>query len=244
MHKSYSIIPRILQTIAWLPTRLLLVGFCGFEVRGTQHLDGIDQAIFAVNHANELDPIILTAAINPLGRFAPMFYVAGPLDGFHDKKFGWRRRLYSSSWFFRAWGAYPHVPGHKNYERSLAQHRTILKNGGSLCIFPEGGTTKDGKLREGKGGVAYLSHATHVPVIPVAIVGTYRLSFKRFLDRRYHITLVFGKPKYVHEIIAHSAPEPARFKDVAREIMAEIETSIESALREARHALQRVERSL
>lgn len=194
MYKPYSWPTRILQSLAWSPTRLLFNVFCHFEVRGREHLKGIEQAIFAVNHSSELDPIIITAALNPLGRFAPLFYIAGPSERFRDSSFGWRRHLYSSKWFFRAWGAYPHISGHKNYEYSLQHHKQILDDGGSVVIFPEGFITKSGELGEPRGGVIYLSHATSVPIVPVAISGVYKMNAKGFLSRKRTMILEFGKP--------------------------------------------------
>ena len=199
--KLYSIPPRILQTLAWGPTRLLLNFFCHFEVRGVENLKGLSQAIFAVNHSSELDPIILTAALNPLGRFAPMFYIAGPAKFFNDKTFGWRRYLYTTKWFFRSWGAYPHIPGHKNYAISLQHHKEILNDGGSICIFPEGWKTRDGELQVGHGGVAFLSHSTNIPIVPTAIAGAYSLSTPEFLKRKRKIVLCFGTPINTSRVI-------------------------------------------
>lgn len=241
MWRSYFWPPRILQTLAWGPTRLLFNIFCRFEVRGVEHLSELRQAIFAVNHANELDPILLTAALNPLGRFAPLFYIAGPLDFFDDTSFGWRRYLYTTRWFFRAWGAYPHSAGHKNYAVSLASHRGILRDGGSICIFPEGRMTRDGNLLPARGGVSYLSHATRVPVVPVAIVGAYRMSFLRFWNRRYKITLIFGKPRYMHKTLPHAEPEIEHFKEAAHEILEDVKALMQSVAREAREVLKELD---
>ena len=83
----HRIVPRTLQTLAWIPTRLILNAFAHFKVRGQENLRGINQAIFAVNHASELDPIVLTAALSPLGRFAPMFYVVAPPKEFKDPQY-------------------------------------------------------------------------------------------------------------------------------------------------------------
>lgn len=199
--KPYAIAPRICQMIAWVPTRLLLTFFCRFEIRGSKNLAGIDQAIFAVNHASELDPIILTAALNPLGRFAPMFYITAPLTSFADPHFGWRRYLYSSTWFFKAWGAYPHIPGFKDYSKSLRQHIEILKDGYSICIFPEGAVTKTGALGEARGGVAYLAHDSKAPIVPVAISGTFKMNMSGFLRGKRKIIIEFGKPILAHDFL-------------------------------------------
>ncbi len=221
--KFYSWPPRILQTLAWGPTRLLFNIFCRFEVRGIENLRDIRQAIFAVNHTSELDSIILTAALNPLGRFAPLFYVAAPNKFFDDVSFGWRRFLYTTAWFFPAWGAYTYTAGHKNYALALNQHVEILKDGGSICIFPEGRITKDGSLQEGRGGVAFLCDATRVPIVPVYIGGVFGIRPATFLGFKRHMTLTFGQPLYVDSLFTEQYIDDAsKYKNAVQLAMAAI----------------------
>lgn len=220
----YSIPPRVLQTIAWGPTRLLLKFFCHFEVQGTEHIRGLSQAIFAVNHSNELDPIVLTAALNPLGRFAPMYYLASAVANFRDPKFGWRRYIYGNI-FFKAWGAYPIQQGLRNYEKSLETHVALLKEGGSLCVFPEGGITRDGKLQVGRGGVSYLAYKTGVAIVPVAINGTFHLDSGSFLRGSSKVVLAFGEPVLWEDLMGspHNEPSIEDFRGGAQRLMEKIE---------------------
>lgn len=217
--RAYVAFPFILQLLAWVPTRLLLNTFCRFEVRGKEHLKGLKQAIFALNHSNELDPIIITAALNPLGRFAPLFYVASPAKDFKSMGFGWRRHLYGGL-FFEAWGAYAIWQGLKNYAKALEQHTAILKDGQTLVIFPEGRRTRDGTLQEGHGGVTFLNHASNVPIVPVALSGTFGLSPRRFLTRKNTVVLTFGKPMSGSDLFScEGAPEVEDFKKGAACVM-------------------------
>jgi len=50
-----------------------------------------------------------------------------------------------------------------------------LKSGMPLFIFPEGGRTEDGKVRSFMNGPAYISIRARVPLVPMALVGTYEL---------------------------------------------------------------------
>src|SRR5579872_1064487 len=152
MPTRYSWLPRILQTTVWFPVRLLLMVFAHVEVQGKEHLKGVKQAIFAINHANELDSIIITAALSPLGRFAPFFYVLAPFADFKHERFGWRRHVYNPK-FFKAWGAYPVERGSRDYAHSLHDHIQLLRDGHTLCIFPEGGIARDGAHTKAHGGV-------------------------------------------------------------------------------------------
>jgi 1-acyl-sn-glycerol-3-phosphate acyltransferase len=222
MYKPYSWVPRALQSIAWPFVRLLLLLFCRFEVRGKKNLKHISQAIFAVNHANELDPIMVAAAVTPLSRFSPLFYVVAPYGEFRDSRFGWRRFIYTG-YFFEAWGAFATRRGLKNYAKALEVHLAILQDGGSVCVFPEGGITVDGALREPHGGVAYLCFASGIPIVPVSISGTYRLSVRNFLTRSHCVSLTFGKPLYAKDILQNlTSPEVADYKQGAHVVMENI----------------------
>ncbi len=47
----------------------------------------------------------------------------------------------------------------------------VLDDQHILAIAPEGTRSKDGKLQEGKGGVAFIAHKKDIPMIPVAVMG-------------------------------------------------------------------------
>jgi long-chain acyl-CoA synthetase len=49
----------------------------------------------------------------------------------------------------------------------------VLKSGNNLIIFPEGTRTKNGTIGEFKRTFAILSKELNVPIIPVAISGSY-----------------------------------------------------------------------
>ncbi|MHA2203533.1 MAG: lysophospholipid acyltransferase family protein, partial [Candidatus Hodarchaeales archaeon] len=51
-------------------------------------------------------------------------------------------------------------------------HIVVVKNGGSVCYFPEGARTKDGKLQPGKLGAGLIAHSTRALVIPCAVQNT------------------------------------------------------------------------
>jgi 1-acyl-sn-glycerol-3-phosphate acyltransferase len=216
--KLYAILPCVLQTIAWAPATLIFKLFCGHKVYGRENLRGLQNAIFACNHSGELDPILLTGAVFRAG-FAPMFYVGSPDKEFSDSFFGWRQYIYKG-WFFRAWGMYPLVRGAHDYAVSLAAHERIIKDGYNMCIFPEGGVSLNGDIREGKGGVGYLLHATQVPIVPVYIAGTARNVTPGIFSGRKKLSVHFGKPIFAFRL--PKSPAVDDFKTIAQETMREI----------------------
>jgi 1-acyl-sn-glycerol-3-phosphate acyltransferase len=65
------------------------------------------------------------------------------------------------------------------YERAFAEARRVLDEGELLCIFPEGGITKDGELQPFKGGVMKILESHPVPVVPLALHGLWGSFFSR-----------------------------------------------------------------
>lgn len=130
-------------------------------------------------------------------RFLPVFY-ASRESKFYDTS-GWRRHFYGGL-FFKAWGGYPIFGGLKDYEKSLPFHIAILNDGGNLCVFPEGGKSRDGRVQEAKGGMAYLSERTGVPVIPVAISGEVGMSLQEFFQGQRHVRVHFCAPVFQNEL--------------------------------------------
>lgn len=242
----YSISPRIFQTLTWLVMRPLLKAFCSFEVRGLEHVSGLKQAVFALNHANELDPIIIATALPWRNPFGPLFFVTSPMKYFNEKRFGIRRHFYKG-WIFKALGAYPLVEGQHNYIRSLAIHDSIVRDGMSIAIFPEGRLSKTGELGEVHGGGAFIAHANTVRLIPVILHDTFQISLWRILRRKHIITVEFGTPCDVNALMRdgsmHGVEHPYTvlmdrvMKDAYVKSMEKIQ--IEEALSVGRYARRR-----
>ena len=60
----------------------------------------------------------------------------------------------------------------------------MLKDGELLCIFPEGGITRDGTLQEFKGGIMKILERTsqqglNAPVVPMALTNLWGSFFSR-----------------------------------------------------------------
>src|SRR3989344_9246113 len=172
------------------------VAVCG-EKR-MRHFRG--SAVFASNHASEMDTIVLCLALDKAGglfRRLPLIILS------REKEFysvmGWIKATLYGGILFRLLGAYPVTPKKERATVALRQNRitthlSLLKLGFSVFIFPEGTRTSTGKLLPAKPGVAILSEQANRPIIPVAIEGTFGLSFADFLSGKRHVRVVFGKP--------------------------------------------------
>ena len=122
-------------------------------------------------------------------------------------KSGWRQAFYGG-WLFRAWGAYAAKVGLHDYGASLETHVDILKNGGSICIFPEAKRNLDGIPKKARGGVAYLVWKTGKPVVPVFIEGARHTKITDFILGRRHLKIVFGDPIFASALFAFCGGSP------------------------------------
>ena len=65
----------------------------------------------------------------------------------------------------------------------------------SVGIFAEGTRTKDGNLQMFKKGAAIFGINTNLPIVPVAISGTYKWSLKSLLNfKKSVVTIEFAEP--------------------------------------------------
>jgi len=79
-------------------------------------------------------------------------------------------------------------------QKILKSARDALERGLILGMFPEGGRSHDGKLRKGKPGSAVIASKANVPLLPVGIVGTDKISGISWLWKRPRIVVNIGKP--------------------------------------------------
>ncbi len=76
----------------------------------------------------------------------------------------------------------------------------VLRHNKVLCVFPEGGRSRDGHIKEFKKGVGIIAKELNIPIIPVAIRGTYEmLPAGRRFPKPVRISVTFDKPVYPEE---------------------------------------------
>ncbi len=107
------------------------------------------------------------------------------------KKQLWEHRV--TRFLMNIWGTIPVDRGMLD-RQSMAQCFDVLKRGDFLCIAPEGTRSRDGKLRKGKEGIAFIAAKSHVPIIPVVTFGFEKFQeyAKRF--RRTPVSIKVGSP--------------------------------------------------
>jgi 1-acyl-sn-glycerol-3-phosphate acyltransferase len=168
---------------------------------GRDHVPRKGAAILAANHASFLDPIL----IGMRARRPVRFLVAA--EFYEDP------RLHA---LLRSLGAIP-VGGDSGMIRSFRHILEVIRRGGLVGIFPEGGITRDGAMKPFRAGAALLALQMGVPVVPIHMGGTFHAlprdaKWPRFVP----VTLHFGKPIPVAARRNPSSPEVAALTDSIR----------------------------
>ncbi|MEM9516860.1 MAG: lysophospholipid acyltransferase family protein [Actinomycetota bacterium] len=157
----------------------------GDRLADLQRLEDPPPLIFTANHHSHLDTGLMIRSI-PI-QWRHKLVVAAAADYFFDAR--WKATLSAL-----ALNAIP-IDRESTGRRSADLTREMLEDGYSLVIYPEGGRSPDGWGQDWKGGAAYLSGRTGVPVVPVFIDGTgaiFGKGMKR--PKRGRTQVVFGAP--------------------------------------------------
>lgn len=208
---------RLSQSISRIGFTMLLKGWCRLQIHGQEEMRGLKQCIFAPTHASHLDFwATLEGAPKPLRQGT---FVAAAKDHFYK---------HPIRWFITKLGSYHNFPFDRQaltpslYRQLLA----ILRSDLSLLMFAQGSRTRDGQLMAFKPLLAMLAIEAQVPIVPVAVKGTFQaLPPGATFVKRYPVRVCFGKPIY---------PEPIDLSDsrnhlpkAARELNQKLMNTIE-----------------
>ncbi len=153
----------LLRFAAFLLTRCIY----RFKVQGDQHLPVAGAAVVVCNHVSYVDALLLMAASPRPMRFIMDHRIfAVPVLG----------------WLFRLARAIPVAPQAEDpvaYAAAFEAADRVLAEGDLLCVFPEGGLTRDGNLQPFKAGVMKILARRPVPVVPVALQNLWGSFFSR-----------------------------------------------------------------
>ena len=153
----------LLRFVAFLLSRCLY----RLRVLGDEHLPLRGAAIVVCNHVSCVDALLLMAASPRPMRFIMDHRIfAVPVLG----------------WLFRLAKAIPVAPQAESpqaYAAAFEAADRVLAGGDLLCIFPEGGITRDGTLQPFKAGVMKILARRPVPVVPVALRNLWGSYFSR-----------------------------------------------------------------
>ena len=152
------------------------------KVRGLENIPAEGPAILAANHQSFLDDLLLPLVVPK----RKVVFLAKA--DYFDK---WYLR-----WFFKGANVIPvRRESRSAAEGALNTGVRALEEGMLVGIFPEGTRSPDGRLYRGKTGMARMALEAQVPVIPVAILGTFEaMPYDRRMPKPGRCEMRFGKP--------------------------------------------------
>lgn len=175
--------PRIERIIQWWAERWLKAARCTLEVHGTEHVDTSRSYVVVANHVSNLDVTACFAAI-PL----PIRYLA-------------KKELFNIPILAQAMRAVGIVEVDRSGRAAAIasvnrQSQPVIERGHSLIIYPEGTRSYHGELQPFKKGAFQMAAAAGMPVLPVAIHGTWEAwkPHSPWIRGNSHITVIMHEP--------------------------------------------------
>ncbi len=164
-------------------------GWFDLAIENPERLPREAPYLIAANHASHLDaPAVLSAVELARGpRAARQIHVLGARDYFFDTPL--------KRWFFSTFLNAVPIEREETSLSGLRMVKSILANGESALIFPEGTRSRDGDIHDFKPGLGLLAWELQVPIVPVRIVGTHdALPVGKSVPRRQPLKVSFGEP--------------------------------------------------
>ena len=177
-----------IMPVRWIDPALKLscrivfrIMFIKVKCEGADFISRDRHYLYMANHVNIFDIPLLEG------------YIPGFVRGIEaSRQFSWP--VYG--WAIRRMGNIP--IDRNNFHsaiRSVKQAAAFIKRGRSLVVLPEAHRTRDGELQRFKRLPFRLAQEAGIPVVPVALVGMYRLKqITSGTIRRSNIGIHFGQP--------------------------------------------------
>lgn len=132
-----------------------------FEIIGLENIPKDQTVLFASNHQGNFDiPILLTHIPIPISFVAKKELMKLPMV---------------STWMKLMECVFIDRKDLRQSLRAISEAIEILKSGHSMVIFPEGTRSKGMEMQPFKPGSLKLASRASVPIIPVTIIGSYKI---------------------------------------------------------------------
>ena len=173
------------EAIVWIGRRWIGWIFAAsrieVEAEGLEHVRATPRAVYMSNHQSVLDIGAIIETLPVSWRFVAKKELT------YVPFFGWALALSDQIVIDRG--------NRRRSVESLRRAAERVRAGANVIIFPEGTRSPDGSLQPFKSGGFHLALDAGVPVIPVTVSGTFRLTPKRSLRvLSGRVKVVYGAP--------------------------------------------------
>jgi 1-acyl-sn-glycerol-3-phosphate acyltransferase len=155
---------------------LIFKMFFKLRIEGLEHIPKKSNFIIVANHNSFLDPVVIGACVPRKIHCISL------------------RNLYKipiMKWVLQRLETLPSGS-------SSLQAVKLLQENKNVGLFPEGGVSRDGKLKDFRRGAVLLALKTGRPIVPCAIIGTFHaLPFGSSFPKFVPIKVKIGKPVYL-----------------------------------------------
>lgn len=163
----YGLLPEfLLRFLAWIVISVVY----RVRLQGDDKVPTSGPALVVCNHISYMDPILLAGCMKRPMRFVMYYKIFDTPILKH---------------FFRQAKAIPIASAKEDETIMHDAFEAVdeeLAMGNVVCIFPEGGITRDGEIQRFRPGIEKILERRQVPVIPVAIQGLWGSWFSRRKD--------------------------------------------------------------
>jgi len=204
---------KILPWFVRLWAKILIKGLCmvKIEVEGSENLSHNNNYIIISNHRSYTDILVALAAV-PF----QFFWLA-------------KKSLFKIPVIGQAMKACGYVPVERekyiSAVESLEKVKTLLQNGKSIWVFPEGTRTPKEVLGKFKRGAFILARQTGVPLLPIALIGTDKIFYRPLVVKGKKVRIVIGKPLYYQNFIDQRKGDAGAMVRLMEEVRRIIQTT-------------------
>jgi 1-acyl-sn-glycerol-3-phosphate acyltransferase len=113
--------------------------------------------------------------------------------------------------------------GGRASEAAVQTAISILKDGKLLGIYPEGTRSPDGRLYRGRTGIIRIAIEAGVPIVPVAMIGTFEIQpIGKVMPRIKKVKVAYGTPlDFTH--LKDQVRDPAVLRECTNQVMQAIQ---------------------
>jgi len=177
----------LIRGIAWVVLRVGFFIFGGIRFEGRENVPATGGVLITPIHISDYDPLAVGLALP-----RPCWTMA------KSEIFTWPVLGTLARWMH----GFPVKRGSPD-RTALRRAAQLLKHGNVVVIFPEGQTSKTGRLQPLHPGALFAAHLADVPIVPTLIIGTNNLAppgtrFPRFV--RQPIVVRFGRPVPIDQL--------------------------------------------